>query len=86
MKEQHRRDIVADDGVRRSVAIVFADTRADNQFDGQGGEAADRVHDASFRKVRIALAESEIGAELGQPSTAPGSVSEQRIRERAQQY
>ena len=72
--------------LRRSVAIEFADARTNDQRDRQGGQAADRVDDARSRKVRIALAESEIGAELREPAAAPCPVGEQRIGERAHEY
>ena len=57
--DQHRRDVVADDGVGRAVAIEFADARADDHSHSQSRQSAHSMHHARSGKVAIALAQAE---------------------------
>src|SRR5437762_9592694 len=82
--EQHHRDVMARDRVRRAVAVELADARADDHRDRERGEAADGVHDPRAGEVAVAVAELEVAAELREPPAAPGPVAEERAGDRAE--
>ena len=76
--EEHHRDVVTRNRVRRAVALELADARSDDDRHRECGDAADRVHDAGAGEVRVAVAQTVAAAERRQPAAAPRPVGEER--------
>src|SRR5208337_1192076 len=81
----HQDDIVGQNDLRLALARKLSDTRAENHGDGQRAEAADGVHDSRASKIAVALTETKVSTQVGEPPTAPGPVGEEWVGESCEQ-
>lgn len=83
--DQHGGNIVADNGIARSIAIELADAGTDNHGHCQSCYTAHRVHHARSGKVAVAFPKASIDAQLLKPAAAPCPVAVERIGKGAHQ-
>src|ERR1700728_3149041 len=66
-----------------SPGTILPQTRTQNNCQSHGAKTANRVDDSRSRKVNVAVAQIQCGADLRQPASAPSPAAGDWVQDRA---
>src|SRR5208337_5122868 len=77
--DHHKGKVMSWKGSRLAVRTVLAEARAKDDSQRHAAEAAHAVDNGRARKIYVAVAQAEIGAQLREPAAAPDPTSEHGV-------